>query len=88
MRHCILLLLVLPLLSSCSGTGINLFGKNVEIVNNRNPDGTFKAVGEIRNSAGESPDSYATVYHFPSGDLGVSVWASGPMQGMKPQLKR
>ena len=78
-----ILLLVVLLLTSC-----NIAGRKIEIVNNRNADGTFKPVSQVTNSAGESPDSSATLYHYSSGTIGVSAWYSGKLAGTKPNLKR
>lgn len=79
------LIAVIICMTSCQG--INIFGHKVEVVSNRNPDGTFKPISQVTNSAGESPDSSATLYHYPSGNMGVSAWYSGTMAGKKPQLK-
>ena len=76
-----LAILTLPSCAQIQG----LLGDKVEIVNNRNTDGTFKPVREVTNSAGESPDASATVYHYPSGKLGVSGWYGGNALGA-PQL--
>jgi hypothetical protein len=84
----VILMLALLCLVSCEGTGFNVFGKRVEIVSNRNADGTFKPINEVTNSAGESPDTTATLYHYPSGDLGVTGWYGGPLKGKAPKLNR
>lgn len=84
------LCLLAILLSSCDS--LPVLGTKVEIVQNRNPDGTFRAVSEVRNAAGESPDGSATLYHYPSGDLGVTAWysgsAGGALNGVAPKLLR
>ncbi len=77
-------LIILTLcLSSCQG--FNILGHKVEIVNNRAPDGTFLPANQVINSAGEVPDSWANVYHYPSGNLGVSGY-SGLLNGRYPSL--
>ena len=87
MKLTLLLALVPLLFASCAGSGFDIFGVNVELVNNRNPNGTFKAVNEVTNTAGETPDSSATVYHYPSGSLGVSAYAGGLLNGKTPKLR-
>jgi hypothetical protein len=86
--HTIRAILAIALLQLASCAGINVFGRKVEIVSNRNADGTFKPVSQVTNSAGESPDSSATLYHYPSGGIGVSAWYNGPLAGMEPKLTR
>lgn len=80
------LLSAIFLLSSCQG--VNIFGHKVEAVSNRNADGTFKPLSQVTDAAGESPDSSATIYHYPSGTIGVSAWYSGKLAGQSPKLTR
>jgi hypothetical protein len=83
----VLVVIVLPF-ASCNG-GVDIFGTKVEVVQSRNPDGTIKAVNEVKNAAGESPDAHANIYHYPSGGIGVSIWyGDTPLAGSAPKLKR
>ncbi len=86
MKHIITSIIIALCLSSCHG--INVLGHQVELVNNRAPDGTFLPTNQVVNSAGESPDSSATLYHYPSGGLGVSAWYGGLLTGRHPQVKK
>ena len=81
-----LLILSCLFMSSCAG-GLNILGTQVELVNNRNPDGTFRPANQVPNAAGEIPDSFASLYHYPSGNLGVSGYA-GALQGRFPSLSK
>ncbi len=73
MKHILTSFIVILCLSSCAG-GFNILGHKVEVVNNR-------------NAAGEHPDSWAMLYHYPSGNLGVSAY-SGQLVGAFPKLTR
>lgn len=75
-------------LPACTG-GISILGKNVALVSDRNPDGTFKAVTDVRHPVtGEFADGSARLYHFPGGDVGVSVYTGGALAGRAPSLKQ
>lgn len=76
-------LFVLP---SCAQMG-DLFGGTVEIVQNRNADGTFKPDNEVQNSAGEFADGAFTAYHFPGNKYGVTAWRSRVLTGA-PKLSK
>ena len=82
MKH--ILILATLMLASCAGS-IDIFGHKVEVVQNRNPDGTFRLP---LNAAGETADANATVYHFPSGSYGVSLWNGGGLSGTSPKLSQ
>ncbi len=86
MKHILASFIVILCLSSCAG-GFNILGHQVEVVNNRNADGTFKPANDAVNAAGEHPDSWAMLYHYPSGNLGVSAY-SGQLGGAFPKLTR
>ena len=78
---------LMALMSSCAG-GFNILGHQVELVQNRNADGTYKPVNQVTNASGESPDAGAMLYHYTSGGLGVSAWQGGTLQGMRPNLRQ
>lgn len=63
------------LVSACS---------NIELVNNRQPGGQF--ILPV-NKAGETADASASLYKFPSGGLGVSLW-TGDGAGTVPKLSK
>ena len=81
-----LLILSCLFMSACNGIP-NPFGGTIEIVNNRAPNGTFLPANQVPNAAGEIPDSFASLYHYPSGNLGVSAYA-GALNGRFPALSK
>jgi hypothetical protein len=85
MKHIITSIIIALCLSSCNG--INVLGHKVELVNNRAPDGTYLPDNQVVNSDGEHPDSSAKLYHYPSGNLGVSVYYGGVLTGARPAIK-
>ena len=86
MKH--ILILATLMLASCAGS-IDILGKNVAIVNDRNPDGTFKAVSQVTHpTTGESPIGAARLYAYPGGDVAVSLYGSGPLSGTAAKLRQ
>lgn len=77
----IISLIITIFFSSCQ-----IAGRKVEVVNPRKADGTYKPTKEVLNAAGESPDAYGTIYHYPSGDIGVSAWYGGLVTKKAPNL--
>ena len=80
-----LLLIPIIILSSCNGT-LDIFGKKVALVNNRDANGKF--IVPTSPVDGQTADSSATLYHFPGGDYGVSLWSGGSVNGAVPQLRK
>jgi len=63
-----LALCLLPLaLASC-----NIISQKVTVVNDRNPDGTFKATKDVLNSAGQPPVANGRIYLYLDGEVAVS----------------
>ena len=69
-----ILCLAILCLASCSGTGVNIFGTNVVLVQNRDANGN-PIIPTSPNGAPASKS--ATVYQFKDGVYGVSLWSDG-----------
>jgi hypothetical protein len=75
-----LALIAILFLSSC-----NILGKKVELVDDRNADGTYKATKDVLlPSTGESPIASGRIYYYSSGNVGVS----GSLRNMNGQLRQ
>ncbi len=57
--------------------------KKVEVVNDRNADGTYKATADVVNAAGEHAVAKGSLYVFPSGSFAVSATGTGSFDGNK-----
>ena len=81
-------LLAILCLASCAGQGINVFGKTVTVVNDRNADGSIRPVKEVLDPVdGQVPIGAGRIYVYPDGDVAVSGDLTNPLTGQPLLLK-
>ena len=63
--------------------------QNVPIVNDRNPNGTFKPVAEVLHpTTGAAPIGSGRIYLYPQGDVAVSGSLTYPLANKPLNLRR
>lgn len=75
------------LLAFCLLPSCNVISQKVTVVQDRNPDGTFKPTKDVLNSTGQPPVANGRIYLYLNGEVAVSGNLSFPSNSRPLNLR-